>query len=105
MLVAVFGLPLTAGAQFDTDTGAAATGLSTDDMDVVLGRIINTFLAIITLLAVLGFIIAGIMFLTAGGNSDRTDQAKAWLTYSIIGLAVSLIGYIVVGFVGGILAP
>jgi hypothetical protein len=43
------------------------------------------------------------MFITAGGSNERLDSAKAWLTYSIVGLVVALIGYIVVKFVASLL--
>jgi amino acid transporter len=59
-------------------------------------------LIIITVLAVIGFIISGILFITASG-SGGAEKAKGWLTYSIIGIIVALIGYIVVQLVANLL--
>ena len=103
LLLTVFGLPLVAGAQFDPTAGSSGTGLSTDSLDSTLTNILNIFLALIALLTVLGFVVAGIMFITAGGNDARLGQAKSWLMYSIIGLVVALVGYIVVNFIDTLL--
>lgn len=104
LIMTVFGLPLMVGAQWDPATGASSADLSTDGAETVLQNILNTILALLALLAVLGFVISGVMFITAGGNDDRLKSAKAWLLYSIVGIVVALIGYIVVGFISGILA-
>jgi cytochrome bd-type quinol oxidase subunit 2 len=101
LLITVFGLPLMVGAQFAVDPGT--TNLSDDNMETVLENILNTFLALIAILTVLGLVISGVMFITAGGSNERLDSAKAWLTYSIVGLVVALIGYIVVKFVASLL--
>lgn len=103
LLLTVLGLPLLVGAQFNPTTGAGGTNLSTDSLYDTLVNILNILLGIIAVLAVLGFVISGIMFITAGGSSDRAESAKSWLIYSIIGVAVALIGYIVVGFVSNLL--
>ena len=46
----------------------------------------------------MGFVISGIMYITAGG-SDRADEARKWLTYSIIGIIVALLGYVMTTFI------
>ncbi len=99
LLLTVFSLPLLVGAQFDPSTGSSTTGLPTDTLENTLVNIVSVLLTIVGILAVLGFVASGIMFITAGGNSERAETAKTWLIYSIIGVAVALIGYVVVGFV------
>jgi hypothetical protein len=42
------------------------------------------------------------MFITAGG-SDRADDARKWLTYSIIGIIVALLGYVMTTFIATII--
>ncbi len=47
-------------------------------------------------LAALSFMAAGILMLTAGGNTARRDQAKAIFTNTAIGFAVILAAYLIV---------
>ncbi len=47
-------------------------------------------------IAILGVIFSGIMYMMSGGDSSRTETAKRALTFSIIGLVVSLLSFIVV---------
>jgi glucose uptake protein GlcU len=53
-------------------------------------------LGIVGILAVIAFVIAGIMYLTAAGDEDRIATAKKATTYAIIGLLVSIIGLILI---------
>ena len=102
LIMTVFGLPLLAGAQW-TGADPGNTGLSDDDLSTVLTNILNTILGLLAILAVLGFVISGVLYITAGGNTERVGQATSWLKYSIIGIVVALIGYIVVNFISGLL--
>ena len=63
-------------------------------------KIINWLLALIGSLAVLMIVVAGVMYITSGGDGDRVDTAKKYLTYSIIGLVVALLGYVIVLTIG-----
>lgn len=102
VLAIVFSLPLITGAQFDPAQGQAGTGLADTSVYDIIYTVLNWLLLIITVLAVIGFVISGIMFVTAGGSS-RGEDAKKWLQYSIFGIIVALIGYIVVNVVNSIL--
>ena len=99
LLLTIFGLPLMAGAQFNADAERSTTGLANTDLITVLANIIKILLSIVAVLAVLGFVVAGILFITAGGNDNIIGKAKSFLTFSVVGVIVSLIGYIVVKFV------
>jgi flagellar basal body-associated protein FliL len=59
-------------------------------------------LLILTVIAVIGFIISGFMFIIGDTSGDK-EKAKSWLTYSIIGVIVALIGYIVINLIDTIL--
>ncbi|GEM_PF-2294746 len=54
-------------------------------------------------LAVLFIVVAGIMYITAAGNSDLMEKAKKVLQYAITGLVISLVGYFIVLAISGIL--
>ncbi|MEA2006805.1 MAG: hypothetical protein U9O20_01435 [Patescibacteria group bacterium] len=94
----VMGAPLLVGAQFDVDRDRGTTALQNSTIAGIIFTVLQWLLLILTFVAVIGFVISGIMFVTAGG-SDRADDARKWLTYSIIGIVVALLGYIVVRFV------
>ncbi len=106
-LATVLSLPLVAGAApgggFNPTQGQIGTGLESTSIYEIITTVLNWLLLLITVLAVIGFVISGIMFVTAGG-SDRGEDAKKWLTYSIIGIIVALIGYIIVNVVSSLLA-
>ncbi len=72
------------------------TGLpETSVKDVVL-NILKWLLALVFLLTVLAFVGSGVMFIMSFSNSGIIDMAKSWLTYAIIGLVVSVLGFVVV---------
>ncbi|MBT6753923.1 hypothetical protein HN784_01425 [bacterium] len=76
----------------------ASTGLNNTSVAQIIFTILQWLLLILTFLAVMGFVISGIMYITAGG-SDRADEARKWLTYSIIGIIVALLGYVMTTFI------
>lgn len=68
--------------------------------DATVEKIIHNFLmwllSIFTILCVIAFVIAGVMFLMAGSNAKMAEQAKNAVTFSIIGIAIGLSGYIII---------
>ncbi len=77
-------------------------GLPNSEIYQIIFTLLQWLLQIFTLLAVMGFIISGIIFITAGA-SGRADSARAWLVNTIIGVIVGLSGYIVINFIDKIL--
>lgn len=96
-------LPFAVGAQWDVERGMGATGLENESVASIIFTVLQWLLLILTFLAVIGFVISGIMFITAGG-SDRADDARKWLTYSIIGIIVALLGYVMTTFIATIIS-
>jgi len=101
-IAAFFAVPFLAGAQFDPLRGQGDANLASTSVYEIISTIMKWLLLILTVLAVIGFIISGITFITAGG-SDRAESAKKWLVYSIIGIVVALIGYIILNLVDTLL--
>ena len=84
--------------------GSAPGGMpSSGDANEMIVKVINWFLTFLASLSVLMIVIAGIMYITSGGDETRVDTAKKWLTYSIVGLVVALLGYVIVKTVSGAL--
>ncbi len=104
MFAAALMMPVAASAQFNTGQGVAATGrLSQDSISDILTRIMNWLLGILGIGAIISFVVAGIIYLTAAGDEGKTEQAKNMMTYAIIAIVVALVGYVVVKTISGLL--
>jgi hypothetical protein len=75
------------------DPGAGSSG---HPIAEVLTRALLWLLGIFGMLAVICFIVAGVLYLTAQGDSGRLEKAKKATVYGIIGIVVGLIGLIVI---------
>jgi hypothetical protein len=45
-------------------------------------------------------IVSGILYMASGGDQQKVDMAKKMLIFSIVGLVVALLAYVIVIFVG-----
>jgi hypothetical protein len=75
---------------------AGAYGLPDTSVEDIIRNILMWILYIFTILCVIAFVIAGVMFLMAGSNAKMAEQAKNAVTFSIIGIAIGLSGYIII---------
>lgn len=62
---------------------------------IVMG-ITYWLLAILGFIGIIGFVIAGIRYLLAFGNDKDAETAKAAMKYSIYGVIVALIGFVII---------
>ena len=60
-------------------------------------------LALFGFIGIIGFVIAGILYLTAAGNETQIDTAKTAMLYSIVGVVVALIGFVIIQAVNRLL--
>lgn len=79
--------PFAASAQIQTLTTCA--GIVT-----FIEKIAGYFSAIIFAIALIILLYAGFLFLTGGGNEETTKKAKSYLIFSLIGLAVALLAFV-----------
>ena len=70
-------------------------GLPSGSITGILLNILLWILYIFGIIGVIGFVIAGIMYLTAAGDDDRMGSAKKAMYYSIIGVIVGLVGVVI----------
>ena len=96
---AVFA-PVAALAQFETPTG---TGLPAGSLLGIITNGMNYLLIVVGVLGVIGFVIAGIIYLTAAGDETQIDRGKRTMINSIIGIIVALLGVIIIQAVKGML--
>lgn len=61
----------------------------------ILEGVVNWLLVIFISLAVIAFVISGIWYLTAAGNEERMEKGKKGVIWSIIGVVVGLMGFVI----------
>src|SRR4030042_5002269 len=81
-------------AQWSTGT-YAGYGLPTGSIYSIILGIMKWMLSIFGFIAIVGFVISGIMYLTAAGDEDQQKKAKKQMYWSITGVIVGSIGYLV----------
>jgi len=96
MLVA----PVVALAQFKRPEG---TNLPSASIMSIITRIMNWLLTAIGIIGVIGFAIAGILYLTSAGDETRIGTAKKAMLYSIVGVVVALAGVVALRFAQSLL--
>ncbi len=53
-------------------------------------------LTILGFIAIIAFVIAGILYLTAAGNDGQIKTAKTAMTWSVVGVVVALVGFVII---------
>lgn len=101
-IIVLYSVPMLALGQFNPTDGLSESNLSNSSVYAIAVNLMKYLLMIITVLAVIGFIGSGILYVTSAG-SERTKTATTWLTYSIIGIIVALIGYIAINLIDSLL--
>ena len=100
--VALVAAPSVAGAQWNIGRGnAQSSALPGDSIYNIILRTMNWMLAILGFIGIIGFVIAGILYLTAAGDEDQIGKAKNAMMYSIVGVIVALIGFVIINAVQG----
>lgn len=68
-----------------------------DPRNVVI-RLINYALFFIGALALVFVIYGGVLYITSGGDSDKTTKARNTLMYAVLGVIVVVISYAIVNW-------
>jgi type II secretory pathway component PulF len=69
----------------------------------ILSNFLTWLMSIFGILALIAFVISGIMYLTSAGNQDRIELAKKSMTYAILGVIVGMAALIAVQVINKIL--
>ncbi len=89
--------PAVASAQWSVgQSNAATSGLSKAPITDLVKLAMYWLLGLVGFLGVVGFVISGILYLTAAGDEDQIGRAKNAMMYSIIGVIVALLGFIII---------
>jgi hypothetical protein len=76
-----------------------ASGFLATQTGNIIGAVLS-FLGVIFLLLTIG---GGIMWMTAGGNTEQVGKAKKLITSAVIGLVIVFAAYALTSFIGDIL--
>ncbi|QQS61719.1 MAG: hypothetical protein IPN70_02200 [Candidatus Moraniibacteriota bacterium] len=98
----VLTVPAAVSAQLST--GGYGSGLSQSTIWSVIQRLMQWLLYILGMIAIIAFVISGLIYLTSGGSDDRASTAKNAMVYAIIGVVVALLGLIILTAVNSWLA-
>jgi multisubunit Na+/H+ antiporter MnhB subunit len=100
--MALLTVPAVASAQWQLGrSNAQSSGLPVDSIYSIIMRTMDWLLAILGFVGIIGFVIAGILYLTAAGNEEQIEKAKSAMMYSILGIVVALIGFVIIRAVEG----
>lgn len=89
-------LPFGAFAQNPAIEGPARSGLPVSPILDIISNTMLWILAIFGFLAIIGFVISGILYLTAAGNDKQMGTAKSAMVACIFGIIVALMGYVII---------
>jgi hypothetical protein len=73
----------------------ANTNLPTGSIFDIVTNAMLWLLALVGIIGVIGFAIAGILYLTAAGNEEQIEKAKKAMLMSIVGVIVALVGIVI----------
>ena len=82
-------------AQWSTGT-YAGYGLPTGSIYNIIMSVMKWLLSIFGFIAIVGFVISGIMYLTAAGDEDQQKKAKKQMYWSITGVIVGIVGLVII---------
>lgn len=99
LLMGFFVVPQ-AFAQTDNLASVAETAnLGNNDLIATIGLVINVVLGLLGIIFLLLMIYAGFLWMTAGGDEKRVEQAKHTIIRAVIGIVIILMSYAIASFV------
>ncbi len=86
------------GGKSTADVGTE-TGMTALSFGQILTNIASWLIGILGVGAIISFVVAGILYLTAAGDEAKTEKAKSIMTFAIIAVVVALVGYIAINLI------
>jgi hypothetical protein len=99
-LAAAPRLVLAAG-DFGLESSAGEAGLSTTggDLEARAGDLVGQLLGFVGIIYMILIIIAGVMWMTAGGNEEKVSKARKMILGATIGVIIVFSAYAITDFV------
>lgn len=106
-MAAVLSTPSYAGAQAQQAAceaiGKTWNGSSCGDGEAKINNTIENIVRILSvvvgIIAVIMIIVGGFLYITSGGDSSKTKNARNTIVYALIGLVIAVLAQVIVGFV------
>lgn len=92
-------LPIVALAQVG---GSAPTGFATS-LETLGQMIVNQIWIVFTIIAIIAFVIAGVLFLTSGGDPEKIAKARSALIWGVAGIVVGILAFTIIAVIRGAL--
>lgn len=89
--IGAIALPIIALAQI----GGAPPQISTD-LTTLGQKIANAVWIVFTIIAVVMFVIAGVLFMTAQGDPDKVQKARSAFLWGVAGVVVGIIAFTII---------
>ncbi len=94
---------LCAGANLDVNTDCRSGGITDqqaqDRINKLIRTVINLFSLIVGVVSVIMIIIGGLKYITSGGDSGNVTGAKNTIVYALIGIIIVSLAQFIVRFV------
>lgn len=103
LVVAIPVVTLASAVQLGAGGGNGNVPTSVGNLGEIVTKIESMIWIVFGLLAVIMFVVAGILFLTAGGAPEKVQTARAAFIWGIVGVAVGIVAYSIVAVVSGVL--
>jgi len=96
IIYSISSLGLLAPVMIMAYTPPSDTTLPEGSITAIVKQFMTWILGMVGFLGVIGFAIAGILYLTSAGDEDRIGTAKKAMTWSIVGVIVALLGVVII---------
>lgn len=92
--------PLFVSAQLQ----AFGPGVKINSLSQLILNIVNAVWVVFTVIVVIMFIVAGVLFFTAQGEPQKLQQAKTAVIWGVVGVAVGIFAFTVIYLVEHVIA-
>jgi hypothetical protein len=103
LAIILLASPLAAMAQWDVNSVNTTAQLPSGTIFNIVESVLNWLLALLGIFGIIGFVISGIIYLVSAGDEDTIERAKRAMTWSIIGVIVGLMGFVIIQAVNSML--
>jgi len=96
------GMPVDVFAQVDTGAMqdvASSARLSQENIVVIIANLIRVFLGVLGIIITCLILYGGFLYMTSGGEPDKTKKAKMVIQNAVIGLVITMSSFAIASFI------
>lgn len=101
ILFVLFGVVATVQAQYGFSKLLGVGGLQQASVGEIIVRVIQWIMGIVGLVCVAFIIYGGVIYATSGGNEEHIDRGKKILLWSLVGLVICILAFVIANAVVG----